>query len=98
MISLPAAAVIENARAAPGFAHAEKAGGDLANRGVPVDLLKRAVGPAPHRRGQPIAPVLVVVQTLRLLAGVAARRDVGAVTADPRDQAPLDLDFDSAVD
>ena len=44
---------------------------DLADRGVPVDLLERAVGAAPQRRGSRSRAVLVVVEAERLLARVA---------------------------
>ena len=98
MIPLPAAAVIEDARAAPLLAHLEEARGDLADCGVPVDFLESAVGPPPHRRGQPIPAILVVVNPLRLLAGIALRRDMLPVTADTRDMPSLELHLDSAID
>ena len=56
--------------------------GDLGDRGVPVDLLVAAVGAAAHRRGQPGAVVLVVVEPQRLVAGVALRRRMLLVAAD----------------
>src|SRR5579864_7843198 len=98
MVSLPAAAVIEDACAAPSVAHPHETGRDLANRGVPIDLLKRAVGPTPEWRGQPITPVLVVIEALRLFAGVAARSDVGAIAAHAGDMPAIQLHFDPAVD
>ena len=52
MVALPAAAVIEDRLAAVGVAHRREALGDLADRGVPVDLLERAVGAATQRREQ----------------------------------------------
>src|SRR5579862_4139196 len=97
MIALAAAAVIEDARAAVSIAHALEACGDFANRGVPVDFLEGAVGPSPERRGQPIPAVLVVVNSLRLLAGIALRRDVFAISAHASDMTPVELHLDSAV-
>src|SRR5271155_5836387 len=76
MIPLPAAAVIEDARAAELLANFKEAGSDLADRGIPVDFLEVAVGSPPHRRSQPVPAILVVVNPLRLLAGVALRRDM----------------------
>ena len=61
MVPLPATAVVEDRLAAVGVAHRGELLGDLADRGVPVDLLERAVVAAPQRRGQPRL-VLVVVE------------------------------------
>ena len=98
MIPLPAAAVIEDARAAPLLAHSKEARGDLADCGVPVDFLEAAVGPPPHRRSQPVSAILVVVNPLRLLAGVALRRDMLPVSVHARDMPPFELHLDSAID
>ena len=84
VVPLPAAAVVEDRRAAVGVAHVGEAGGDLADRGVPVDLLEGAVGPAAQRRGEAVRTVLVVVEAQRLLARVAVRRGMGLVAADAR--------------
>src|SRR5208282_251890 len=97
MVALSAAAVIENARAAVSVAHSLEAGSDLVNRGIPIDFLERSVGAAPKRRRQPVLAVLVVVDPLRLLAGVAVRRDVLAIPTHASDTAPVELHFDSAV-
>src|SRR6266481_8374594 len=97
MISLPAAAIIEDARAAVGIAHFLEARRDLANRPVPVDFLEGAIGTSPKRRGQPIPAVLVVVDSLRLLARVALRRDVIAISAHASDMASVELHLDPAV-
>src|SRR5208282_3183366 len=98
MITLPAAAVIENARAAISVAHLDQALGDLADGGVPADFLEAAVGAPPQRRCQPVSAILVIVKPLRLLAGVAARRDVLAISTNARDVASVELDLDPAVD
>src|SRR5579863_295298 len=97
MIALAAAAVIEDARAAVGVAHPFEACGNLANRGVPVDFLEGAVGTPPQRRSQPITAVLVIVNPLRFLAGIALRRDVIAISAHASDMTPVELHFDPAV-
>ena len=98
VVALAAAAVVEDRLAAVLVPDRAQALGDLADRGVPVDLLEGAVGPAAQRRGQPVARVLVVVEALRLLAGVAVRARAGLVTADPTQMAVLDLDLDAAVE
>src|SRR5947209_5863635 len=59
VVPLPAAAVVEDRLAAVRVADAGEAGGDLADRGLPVDLLEAAVRAAAERRGEPVAPVLV---------------------------------------
>jgi hypothetical protein len=60
MIPLAAAAVIEDRLAAVRVLDGAEAGGDLGDRGVPVDRLEGAVGAAAERRRQAIAAVLVV--------------------------------------
>src|SRR5271168_859658 len=97
MIALSAAAVIENARSAPLLAHPKEARGDLADSGVPVDFLEAAVGTAAKRRGQPVTTILVVVNALRLLAGVPMRRYVLLVSMHTRDMTPFDFRVDSAI-
>ena len=74
VVTLAAAAVVEDLVPAVGVADALEAGGDLGDRGVPVDFLVAAVGPSTHRGGQAVAVVLVVIQAQRLVAGVALRR------------------------
>ena len=97
MIALPAAAVIEDARAAVSVAHALEASRDLANSGVPVDFLEGAVWASTQRRGQAVPAVLVVVNPLRLLASVTLRGHVIAISTDARDVAPVELYLDPAV-
>jgi hypothetical protein len=45
--------------------------GDLAYRNVPIDRLEAPVWAAAKRRGQPIGSVLIVVEAMCFLAGVA---------------------------
>src|SRR5207302_1337725 len=100
VIALPAAAVIEDCRSAVGVAHARESGGDFGDRRVPVDRFVAAVGTTTHRRGEPVAAVLVVVEAQRLLARVALRCRVGLVAADPLEPATVrsaQTDFDAAV-
>ena len=73
VVSLAAAAVVEDRLAAVLVADAREPGGDLGDRRVPVDLLERAVGAPAQRRRQPVRAVLVVVEAHRLVAGVALR-------------------------
>ena len=81
MIPLPATAVIEDRVTAVSVADACESRGHLADRGVPVDLLERAVGAPPQRRGDAIAAVLVVIEAMRLLARVALRGGMALVAA-----------------
>ena len=97
MVSLAAASVIENARSAPGVADFYETGRDFANRRVPIDFLEGAVGLAPERRGQTVAPILIEVYALGLLARVTVRGDMSAVTAYAGQVAVFNLDFDSAI-
>ena len=90
VVPLAAAAVVDDRLAAVGVADRAEAGGDLADRGVPVDLLERAVGPPAQRVQHPLAAaVLVVVEPQRLLARVALRRGMGLVAADPLEVPPV---------
>ena len=105
VVALAATAVAEDRRAAVGVAHVAEPGGDLGDGGVPVDRLVGAVGPAAHRRRQPVAAVLVVVEPQRLLAGVAGAGGVGLVAAHPLEgptvvtaEAHLDPAVDRAED
>src|SRR5262249_39015783 len=97
VVALPAAAVIEDARAAVAVADGGQARGHLADRRVPVALLEGAVRLAAERREQPVAPVLVEVELVRLLAGVAARRGVALVAAQADEAAPVELHLEAAV-
>ena len=98
VVPLPTAAVIEDRRAAVGVADGAEPRRHLADRGVPVDLLERAVVATPERRRQSMPSVLVVVETQRLLARVALRRGMSLVTADALDAPPIESHFDAAVD
>ena len=100
MVALPAAAVVDDRLAAMGVANRRQPLGDLANGGVPVDLLEGSVGSSAQRAQQPLtATVLVVVEAERLLAGVALRRRVGLVATDPFEGPPVgsQADLDPAV-
>ena len=98
VVPLAAAAVVED-RLAPVFvADRTEPGSDLGDGSVPVDLLERAVRAAPQRRAEPVARVLVVVEALRLLAGVAVRTRTFLVAADPGEMTVLDLNLDPAVE
>ena len=100
MVPLAAAAVIEDRRPTPRVSDVPEPGRNFGDRGVPVDLLERAVVAAPERGRQPVAAVLVVVEAQGLLAGVALRRRVGLVAADAFEAAAVvtsEPDLDSAV-
>ena len=100
VIPLSAAAVIEDRLTAVRVAHAGEARGHLAYRGVPVDLLERAVGAAPQRLRQPLRTVLVEVEARGLLARVALRDRVRVVAAHPDEAAPVgtaELHLDPAI-
>ena len=82
VVPLAATAEVEDRLATVLVPHLGEARRHLGDRGVPVDLLERPVGPSPQRAREPVAAVLVVVQAQRLLAGVALRRRVGLVAPD----------------
>src|SRR6185295_14770013 len=88
VVPLPASAVIEDRLAAVRVPDRREPRRDFPDRGVPVDLLERAVGTPPQWRRQPVRPVLVVVDAERLVARVAARRRMRLVAADARDVPP----------
>src|SRR5690242_20443561 len=72
-------------------------GPDLGDRRVPVDLLERAVGGAPHRVRHPVAVLDVVLDAERLVAHVAVA-DRRRLVATHLDDAPvLHVDADAAV-
>ena len=100
VVALAAAAVIEDRLTAVLVADLRQAGGDFANRRVPVDLLKGAVVTSPHRACEPVWVVLVVVEAECLLAGVALTDGVVLVAADAGERAPIvgEFDLDTAVD
>ena len=97
MISLTAAAVIQNPLATMLVDDLLETGSYLADGGVPVDGLIGAVFPPPHRRCEPTAIVLVVVEAECLLTGVPLRTDVGLVPAHAFEDAPIELDLYPAV-
>ncbi len=79
MVSLSAAAVVEDALAAVLRADRCSSFCAISRMAVrPVDRLVRSVGPPAHRRAQAVRAVLVVVQPLRLLAHVALRDRMGS--------------------
>ena len=81
-------------------AHRAEARGDLADRGVPVDLLVGAVITTAQRVEHTLTTtVLVVVEAQRLLAGVPLGRRVGLVAADPLEGVPIgsEPDLDPTV-
>ena len=100
MVALAAAAVVHDRLATVRVAHRGQTVGDLADGGVPVDLLEGAVGSAAQRAQQPLAAtVLVVVEPQRLLARVALRRRVRLVTAGAFERSAVcaEADLDAAV-
>jgi hypothetical protein len=97
MVALPATAVEEDGLAAVRVAHGHEPLGDLGDGRVPVDRGVAAVGFAAQRCRQPVAAVLVVVETQRLVAGVSGGGDVVLVAADLDEPASVPLDLDAAV-
>ena len=100
MIALPAAAVVEDRLATVLVADRLQPGSNLGDRRLPVDLLVGAVGATPERVEDSLgAPVLVVIEAQRLLAGVALRGGVRLVAADPLEPAAIvtEAHFDTAV-
>src|SRR6185369_9123581 len=100
MVPLTAAAVVENRLAAVFVANRREARRDLADRGIPVNLLEGSVRAPAQRLGQPVRSVLVEVEAMRLLACVASRRRVRVVAAKLHQAATIlasELNLDSAV-
>ena len=97
MVTLPAAAVVEDLVPAVVVGDALETRGDFGNCGVPVDFLVAAVGTPAHRGGQPVAVVLVVIQPQRLVAGIALRGGMVLVAADLGEVAAVELHDDAAV-
>ncbi len=100
VVALPAAAVVEDRRAAVRVAERREALRHLADGGLPVDGLEAPVGPPAQRPAQPIGAVLVVVEARGLLAGVAPGRGMGLVAAHAGKAAAVlaaELDLDAAV-
>ena len=98
VIPLAAAAVVENRLATVLVAHRGESLSHLGDRRVPVDLLERAIGATTHRRSQPVASVLVMIQTMRLLACIALRAGMLLVAAHLGDPPALGLDLEPAID
>ena len=98
MVALAAASVVEDRLAAVLVANRPQALGDLGDRRVPVDLLERAVRAPAQRRRQAVAGVLVVVEALGLLTGIAVRARACLVAPDRRQVPVLDLHLDAAVE
>ncbi len=98
VVALAAAAVEEDLLAAVLVDHVLEASRDLGDGGVPVDRFERAVRAAPHRAGEAVRAVLVVVEAERLLTRVALAGRVRLVAADPLDRRSVELDLDPAVD
>jgi len=73
MVTLAAAAVVEDRLASMLVADRREAPGNLVYCGVPADLFEGAVFLASERRRDPIGSVLVVVEPMRLLACVSLR-------------------------
>src|SRR5690606_8045717 len=94
------AAVIEDRLAAVLVAHAREPRRDLGDRGLPIDLLEGAVGAPAQGPRQAVRVVLVVVEPMRLLAGVAARGRMRLVAAEAHQRATVvaaELHLDAAV-
>src|SRR5271154_176627 len=64
MIALPAAAIIENARATEFIAHAHQARGDLGDGGIPINFFEAAISAASHRRVETVLAALLIVDAL----------------------------------
>src|SRR5262249_543895 len=100
MVPLPAAAVVEDRLAAVRVADGREWRRDLPDRGLPVDLLERAVAAAAERLRQPVRAVLVEVEAQGLLAGVPLRGGMGVVSTDahqPPAVRATQLHLDAAV-
>jgi len=97
VIALAAATVVEDLVPAISIGDAFEPGGDLGNRGVPIDFFIAAVGTPTHGGGKAVAVVLVVVQPQRLVAGIALRRGMVFVATDLREIAAVELHDDATV-
>ena len=97
VVALPAAAVVEDLVAADRVADAHQALGDLGDGDVPRHLFERAVVATAQRRGEPVSPVLVVVDPQGLLAGVALRGGMLLVAPHTGDLAAVEPHLDAAV-
>src|SRR5262249_12974716 len=101
VVSLPAAAVVQDRLAAVRVPHGPEPPGDLGHRGVPVDLLERAVRATAQRMEHALAPsVLIVMEAKGLLTGIALRAGMRLVAPDLLETATVltaELDQDAAV-
>src|SRR5262245_19939742 len=101
VVSLPAAAVVQDRLAAVRVPHGREPPGDLGHRGVPVDLLERAVRATAQRMEHALAPtVLIVIEAKGLLTGIALRAGMRLVAPDLLKTATVltaELDQDAAV-
>src|SRR6185437_4882708 len=98
MIALASASIERDRLAAMAFNQVAQARGDFADRGVPVDLVKAAVGPAAERRGQPVAVMRIEGNPRGLVAEIAFRFRMVAVAPHLGDPAVIDEDLDPAID
>ena len=100
VIALSAATVVENRLSAVGIADVGQTLGHLADGRVPVDGLEGAVVAATEWRGEAVGAVLVEIELVGLLAGVAPGRRVLAIAPEAHQLAavvPTELDLDAAV-
>jgi hypothetical protein len=83
VVSLAAAAVVENGLAAVGVPHGREPCGDFGDGGVPADLLEWAVCAAPERVEDALtSAVLIVIEPKRFLSRVSLRGWMGLVAPD----------------
>ncbi len=97
VVSLAAAAVVQDALAAVAQTDGRQLLRDFANGRWPVDGFVGSVRAPSHRRVQPVGAVLVVVHALGLLADVSLRHRMGLVAPDAHDSTTLDLHLQAAV-
>jgi hypothetical protein len=71
VIALAAAAIEREALAAMAIDDVAQSGGNLGNRGVPVDRVKAAIGAPAQRRGQAIAVMCIERNARGLVAEIA---------------------------
>jgi hypothetical protein len=88
VVTLAAAAVVENGIPAVRVAYVCQTRGDLADRGSPVDRFERPVGAPAQRLRQSVGIVLVVVEAMRFLAGVALGDRMPLVSAQANQMPP----------
>src|SRR5215471_7458386 len=98
MIPLPAAAVERKCPTTIFCTDRIESLGNFCQRGLPVNRVKSAVGPASQRRGQPVGVVLIEVESLRFLTQIPVRTGMRLVTAHSYNLPPLRNHFNAAVD